>query len=57
MIENLTAGGSWVCWDWVSHSWVAGFVVEKDEATGEREGRRKGGDVREGRVDSGINEK
>ncbi|KAM1717263.1 hypothetical protein COP2_025398 [Malus domestica] len=26
-------GFKWVCWDWVS-SWVAGFVVEKDEASG-----------------------
>ncbi|KAB2594649.1 S2-RNase [Pyrus ussuriensis x Pyrus communis] len=27
-------GFGWVCWDWVS-SWVAGFVVEEDKATGE----------------------
>ncbi|XP_050142279.1 rhicadhesin receptor-like [Malus sylvestris] len=37
------ARGSWVCWDWVSHSWVAGFVVEEEEATRKREGRREGG--------------
>ncbi|CAN6675993.1 unnamed protein product [Malus baccata var. baccata] len=28
-------------WVWVSHSWVTGFVVDEDEATGEREGRSK----------------
>ncbi|KAM1470353.1 hypothetical protein FF1_040890 [Malus domestica] len=47
-------GRSWV---WVSHSWVIGFVVEEDEATGKREGRTEGGYEREGGVDSGINEK
>ncbi|RXH92906.1 hypothetical protein DVH24_011930 [Malus domestica] len=47
-------GRSWV---WVSHSWVIGFVVEEDEATGKREGRTKGGYEREGGVDNGINEK